>query len=121
MDYTDKIRKPLTSFYLTQNVPVTKWTMDEANEHMINETMLFTTRHITLKTKKKNLVTNWEDAIWQYDLHYPIPTTCFITWTPLIKYKDIYTIKKYSQIRWSLMLESLDKQWPLDNSDTSTW
>jgi hypothetical protein len=119
LDYTGKDGKPLTYFYLTHNVAVNKWTEEEAREHMTNETMLLFRKHITLQTKKKNPIANWGDVTWQYDLHQPSPSTCFITWTPLIKYnEDIFKIKRHSQIRWTSIPETLETQWPKENINT---
>jgi hypothetical protein len=121
LDFIVKQGKPISSCYLTHNITVSKWTTDEAKEHLVCETMLLMRTHLSLIVKRKNPLTRWEDAIWQFDIHHPSPTSSLYIWTPLIEYdEEIFTIRRREQIRWATVPESLAIQWPDENSKSAS-
>jgi hypothetical protein len=121
MDFTMKQWKPISSFYLTHNITVTKWTLEEARKHLVYETMLAMRQDICLKIKRKNPLTKWEDANWQFDIHHPSPITSLYIWTPLIEYdEEVFTICRREQVKWTTVPESIATQWPDENSRTAS-
>lgn len=94
--------RPITSFYLTHDSITHHSTDLEAQQLLINETMLHLRNDIKLKRLHENLLQRWTDAHWVYNWHKISSSAVINTWLVLIKYDDtIFTIKHRNAYKWT--------------------
>lgn len=103
----------ITSFYLSHDSVTRHWIDLEAQQLLVNETMLHLCDHIKLKRPHENPLQRWTDAHWVYIWHRISATSAINTWLVLIKYDETtFTMKHKNAYKWTKIPWTLNDRFP---------